>query len=576
MIYRVSKKFGLILSRHQKIRVIEIVLLMVLGGILETCSVSLVLPFMDIITNPDNVMKRWYVIIVSDIFGIHSAKSFIIFIALILAALYIIKNLYLMLEYNIQYRFVYKNMFLLQQNLLDNFIHRPYEYFLKVNSGEIIRIVNHDTLNAFSLLSTLLMLFTEMIVSLMLVTTVFFIAPLATLVIVVILLILLLVIMVLLKPILRKAGLTQQQSAAGMNKWLLQSVQGIKEIKTANKEKFFQDNFDWHGQRYVTAVRQNNIYSIMPKFIIEAVCMGAMFVTAAVLVNRGAELDAIIPMISAVAMAALRLLPSVNRISTSLSAISYNEPMLDRLIENLKNVSSNGQISLEAADGVVPRLSREIKFESVTYFYPDNPNAVLLNAGMKIKRGESVGIAGPSGAGKTTTVDIILGLLRPKEGQICVDGVDIKKNMHSWTKQIGYIPQTIFMLDDSIKANIAFGEDVIDEGEIWRALNEASLDDFVRNLPDGLNTQIGERGIRLSGGQRQRIGIARALYKNPEILIFDEATSALDNETENDIMESIHALQGQKTMIIIAHRLTTIESCDHIYRVEDGTITKTR
>ncbi|MCX4315549.1 MAG: ATP-binding cassette domain-containing protein, partial [Lachnospiraceae bacterium] len=223
-------------------------------------------------------------------------------------------------------------------------------------------------------------------------------------------------------------------------------------------------------------------------------------------------------------------------------------------------------------------FEREITLQNISYSYPNSEQHVLEHAQMSVPVGKSVGIVGTSGAGKTTAVDIMLGLLNPQEGQVLADGVDVMSVYTEWLSHIGYIPQTIFMLDDTIRANVAFGlarEEQTDE-QVWYALQEAQLAEFVRSLPEGLDTQIGERGVRLSGGQRQRIGIARALYTNPELLIFDEATSALDNETEAAIMESINSLHGRKTMVIIAHRLQTIEGCDMVYRVKDGRIERER
>lgn len=307
--------------------------------------------------------------------------------------------------------------------------------------------------------------------------------------------------------------------------------------------------------------------------------MGAMFVIIAVMISTGTELDTIIPMLTAVAMAAIRLLPSINRISSALSTVAYGEPMLDKVIENLRILEDNeSRLSTFGFDGKSNgneiTYSETINFSNITYHYPGSDENILEGADMQIKKGDSVGIIGSSGSGKTTSVDILLGLLLPQSGAVFIDGIDIHEGLASWYDQIGYIPQMIFMLDDSIKANIAFGEREVDEEKVICALKNASLYDFVQALPDGLDTQIGERGVRLSGGQRQRIGIARALYKNPQVLILDEATSALDNETEADIMESINSLHGNKTIIIIAHRLTTIQACDHIYRVEGKKILK--
>lgn len=580
-IIKIIKKFKSILSSHQKFRIFQLAILMIIGGLLETCSVSLMLPFMDVVMNPDKVMAKWYVKKICVVLNLHSAKDFIVFLAVILAVLYIIKNGYLIFQYHIQSRFVYGNMFAMQRKLLESIIRRPYEYFLELNSGEIMRIVNTDTVNAFSLLMTLLSLFTELVVSLMLVASIFIMTPVLTVSIAVLLIVLVLIINFFIKPVLRKAGEDLQKSSAGMNKWLLQSVQGIKELKVMNREKFFENNYNVYGQSYIRSLRWNQTLSQLPRFLIEGISMAAMFIAVAVLIYNGTELETVIPVLTAVAMAAIRLLPSVNRISLALTQVTYNEPMLDKMVENLEGMENDEKIvpgDYVEAETSVGILKKQLEFENVSYHYPNAEEDVLTDSSMKIYKGESIGIVGVSGAGKTTAVDIILGLLQPQKGKVKIDGVDIRLDLRGWLRQVGYIPQMIFMLDDTIRANVVFGEpeDIVSEDDVWRSLKEAALDEFVRSLPDGLDTEIGERGMRLSGGQKQRIGIARALYRNPEILIFDEATSALDNDTESAIMESINNLQGKKTMIIIAHRLSTIESCAHVFRVENRAIVRER
>ena len=286
-----------------------------------------------------------------------------------------------------------------------------------------------------------------------------------------------------------------------------------------------------------------------------------------------------LPQLSAFAMAAVRLMPSVNRMSASLNSMSYQEPALDKMLEHLA-VAEKWKSQQKASDVASSRMAGKITLDQsaelsdITYSYPNTATPVLLHANMEIPVGKSIGVVGASGSGKTTAVDILLGLLELQNGSVLSDGANIQADYKGWLGHIGYIPQMIYMLDDTIRANVAFGvpEKAIDEDQVWRALEEAQLKDFVQSLPNGLDTTIGERGVRLSGGQRQRIGIARALYPDPELLIFDEATSALDNETEAAIMESINALHGRKTMVIIAHRLTTIKECDMVYRVEDGKI----
>ena len=502
-----------------------------------------------------------------------------------LVVLYLVKNAYLLFEYNIQYKFVYGNMFELQRKMLDIYLHRPYEYFLKAKSGELIRSINNDVGNTFSLLITLLGLFTEIFVSGMLVIAVFMITPVVTSAMAVIMLILLIGINFFIKPILRKSGKDYKKANAETNKWMIQAIEGIKDLKVMHKEGFFVENFTKYGRINISSLRKNQILGITPRFLIEAVSMSSMFLVVAIMVYNGVELETIVPILSAVAMAAIRLLPSVNRISNALTAIAYTEPMVDTVIETLDDLNTVNNLRKNNTTAVsqndfkkIKRLQNNIEFKNISYAYPATDEDVLEDVSIKIKKGESVGIVGNSGAGKTTTVDLILGLLKPHQGQILIDGVDIYDDMDDWLAQIGYIPQSIFMLDDSIRANVAFGvlENEIDNDSVWAALKEASLDKFVKDLPDGLDTMIGERGVRLSGGQRQRIGIARALYTNPEVLFFDEATSALDDDTEAAILESINSLHGKKTLVNIAHRKSTIESCDHIFRVANGKIVRER
>ncbi len=572
LVLRVLIKFRRILSRHQKVRILELALLMMLGGFLEMLSVSLLMPFINAVMNPDEIMNIVFIRKLCGFLGINSARTFLMLMAMALAGVYILKNLFLLFQMNIQHRFVYNNMFATQERLLHNYLARPYEYFLGISSGEVLRIIGNDTRDTFSLLMSVLFLCSELTVSLILIVTIFVIAPGMTLGMAVLLAVMVAVILKILRPVLRKAGTENQKAFASMNKWLLQAIQGIKELKIMHRELFFEQNFSKSGKIYVKSTYLSQTLALVPRFMIEALAMGSFFV----LIYRGVSFDSLIPMLSAVAMAAVRLLPSANRISQSMADIAFREPMLDKMIENLQEASGYSQKKGETAQKQADKWKDAIKMDSVSYRYPGNEKPVLEHASMNIKKGTSVGIAGASGAGKTTAMDILLGLLKPESGRVLADGKDIELDMEGWQSQAGYIPQSIFLLDGNIRENVAFGVECekIDDGRVWNALKEAALEDFVKSLPQGLLTELGERGVRLSGGQRQRIGIARALYANPSVLFFDEATSALDQETEAAIMESVYHLHGRKTMIMIAHRLSTIENCDEIYRVEDGKIIK--
>lgn len=577
MLFRILIKFGKILSRHQIIRLIELGIMMIFGGMIEMLSVSLIIPFVNAVTEPEKFMQNKYVQLFCDFLGITDTRSFLIVLAVSLAIIYILKNLFLIFQTNIQNRFIYGNMFNTQKQLLHSFISRPYEYFLKAKSGEILRVVGEDTLETFKLLANVIGIFTEGVVAFILIIMVLVISPVLTVGVFLIIGGTMLIILKFVRPRMSKAGRTQQTGAAGMRKWLLQSIQGIKEMKVSRKERFFEEKYNEQGIAYINAIRLSVVYGIIPRYMIETVSMSAFFLVIAILIYGGQELLTLIPIVAAVAMAALRLLPAANRISAALANAAYQEHMLDKMVENLKYLDDKIDeelIETKCSKRMIGQLEKSFGLSNVTYHYPGSDSPVLDDCNIEIKKGQSVGIVGASGAGKTTMVDVLLGLLNPTAGIVHIDGYDIKSDMDSWLGQIGYIPQMIFLLDDTIRANVAFGVpvDQIDEDAVWSALEEAALADFVRELPEGLDTNVGERGVRLSGGQRQRIGIARALYEKPSILVLDEATSALDNDTEAAIMEAINHLRGTKTMIIIAHRLTTIQACDVVYKVEGGKI----
>lgn len=584
---RIIKKFIQILNKQQKLRVIIISIMMVIGAFLETLGVGLILPLVTAITTPNIIETDKYAKMMCELFDLHATRTFMIVVIGALIFVYIFKNLYLFFEYYVQYRFICNNRFAVQCKLMNVYLHRPYEYFLNAESGEIVRVVTNDTANTFALLSTVLSFFTEAVVSIALIITIIAADAFMAFLLAAVLGGMMFLIGKLIKPVLKRAGVKFQQNAGKMNKWLLQSISGIKEVKVAEKEEYFLEQFSKYGKRAIDSEKKNNVLGTVPRLSIEAFGISAMLAVIAILMWKGREVDTMLPQLSAFAMAAVRLMPSVNRMSSALNSMSYQEPALDKMLEHLSVAERwenerDGEVSESVVENVIAsdtngqkiKLDRQVELTDVTYSYPNAEHPVLDHANMVIPVGKSVGIVGASGSGKTTAIDILLGLLPPQAGQVLVDGVDIQEDYDGWLSHLGYIPQMIFMLDDTIRANVAFGISMkeVDEAQVWKALEEAQLKEFVQSLPDGLDTTIGERGVRLSGGQRQRIGIARALYTDPELLIFDEATSALDNETEAAIMESINALHGRKTMVIIAHRLTTIEECDIVYRVENGEI----
>lgn len=572
-IIRVLKKYRQVMNKGQKLRIAIIIMMMLIGGVLETMSVSLVLPLVTAIMQPDFINTNKYAKIACKIFDLHSTNTFMIIVIVGLIIMYIAKNVFIYLQYYTQTRFVCNNRFALQQRLVQSYITRPYEYFLNVNSTEVMRVISGDVSAAFGLLSTLMELFTELVISLALISTIIIVDPLIASMVGVILILLMSFLGGVMKPAFGRAGRKYQESTSITSMWLMQALHGIKEVKVAAKERFFAEQYGKSGKIAIDCEKKNTVLMHVPRLTIESVTVSAMLGIIAVLLLRGKDVADLVPQLSAFAMAAVRLLPSVNRISTAYNSISYQEPMLDKMIENLRDVSEWEETEpYKSSDSI--SFNDCIELRDITYRYPKTETPVLEHASLVIPIGKSIGIVGASGAGKTTAVDILLGLLKPETGAVLVDGTDIEQDYRGWLSHLSYIPQTIYMLDDSIRANVAFGFDVnkVDDRQVWEALREAQMEEYVKSLPDGLDTSIGERGVRLSGGQRQRIGIARALYTNPELIILDEATSALDSETEAAIMDAINALHGRKTLVIIAHRLSTIEECDMVYRVENKKI----
>ncbi len=581
---KILKRLNVLLDARQKRKMVFIVFLMLIGGILESLSISAAIPVMQIVIDPEQAMGNKYFFAIYQALNMTDPKQLTMFFMVALIVAFALKNLFLLFQNIVQLKFVYGNQFTTSKKMMINFLRRPYEYYLSAETAVIQRNITSDVNNMYALILTILQLTSEAVVFACLVAVLLIVDAAMIITITVLLLVLLIIIKKVLKPIMYKAGQDNQDYYSGLFKIIEESVTGIKEIKVAHKENHFINEYANCGAGYVNAVQKYNIYNSTPRLLLETVCIAGLVVYMMVVINAGATVDELLPQIAVFGLAAMRLLPSANRINNYQTSISYFEPFLWNVSEHLqsdindKNVDYSSAAYLSREEVTKLPVEKEIKLEGITYKYPGTDVLIFDKADMTIPVANAVGVVGTSGAGKTTIIDILLGLLEIQEGQITADGVDVKTNYAGWLKNIGYIPQTIFMLDSTIRKNVAFGyaDDEIDEDKVWAALREAQLDEFVRSLPEGLETRIGERGIRLSGGQRQRIGIARALFEDPEVLVLDEATSALDNETEAAIMESINMLAGKKTLIIIAHRLQTIEKCNMVYRVENGKISRER
>ena len=583
---KIIKKLMVLLDGRQKRIMVLLVFLMLIGAVLETLGVSLVIPVMNVVMDEHAVENNKYLQVICDILRIeyNDTRKLMIFTMLALIGVFVVKNIFLFIQQKAQLRFVYTNQFATSRRMMINFMERPYEYYLNADTSVIQRSITSDVNNMYGLILALLQLFSEAIVFVCLVLVSLATDVWMTVTVTLLLVVVLAIIKGILKPIMKKAGEENQDYYSGLYKWIDQSVMGIKEIKVANKENYFINEYAKCGAGYVSAVQRYNLYNATPRLLIETVAIAGMILYMMFQILQGTAVSEIVPQVAALAVAAMRLIPCANRINNHLTSISYFEPFFmgvsDNLQEEITDESINYDENAYKQKVKVDKLEikEKIELKDIVYKYPNTEVLIFDHTDMEIPVGKSVGIVGTSGAGKTTVVDILLGLLRLQSGEILADGVEVREHYQSWLKNIGYIPQSIFMIDSTIRKNVAFGyaDEDIDDEKVWRALKEAQLDEFVRGLPEGLDTSIGERGIRISGGQRQRIGIARALFEDPEVLVLDEATSALDNETEAAIMDSINRLHGKKTLIIIAHRLQTIEKCDMVYRVENGKVARER
>lgn len=574
---QILKKLNVLLDKKQKRTMVGLIFLMVIGAFLQTAGVGLLVQVVSIVIDPNAIMNNELAQFAYDLLGMESYQSFSVLIMALLIVTFIVKNIFMYVQQKLTFSFVYTNQFRTSERMMRNYLRRGYEFYLNADTAVVQRSITSDVNNMYALILAILQLLSDGVVSVFIVCYCLSRSGVMTILLAVVLLTLMYVIKRVLKPIMYKAGKDNQDYYSGLFKWISQTVQGVKEVKIAGKEQYFVSEYKKCGKGYVNAVQRYSLYNQIPKLLIETVCVGTMVGYMIFLTLMGESSENMIEVFSTLAAAAFVLLPSVNRINNQINSIAYFEPFFMGVSDNLQDEIAGDKVDMSFATDEEEKLPVEqsIEMKDITYAYPNTEKLIFDHANLEIPVGASVGIVGTSGAGKSTVVDILLGLLEVKTGTIYADGVEVKQHYRKWLKNIGYIPQMIFMLDDTIRKNVAFGvpEDKIDEERLWAVLKEAQLDEFIKTLPEGLDTGIGERGIRLSGGQRQRIGIARALYNNPEVLILDEATSALDNDTEAAIMESINRLHGKKTLIIIAHRLQTIEKCDIVYRVENGKAT---
>lgn len=549
---------------------------MTLAAGLEAMGIGMVIPFVSMLDRPDVVENTHALRVVRDLFGARSQLETVLVFGLALVAVFAIKNVYLSVVQYAQFKFVYQQQIKRSGELLETFMRRPWTFHLQHNSSELIHTINYEVSQVYH--HVVISAFVMAVELLSLVVIAVILVALEPVVIPGVAVVLGIVSVLFYRRLQRRAAELSgrlRTEQVEMVKGIQQGLAGVKEATILGCQQYFLDAFRRSGEAYSRSLVVHGVMGALPRYILETVgVLGLVFVTVAML-GRGGSTHSVLPILGALAVASVRMLPSLARILGSVAQIRFHRPSLEALHEAFATDDVEHQRE-EPAPKLEPLpLENFVAFSNVHYTYPGSARPALCGIDFQIARGESIGLVGLSGGGKTTIADTLIGLLEPDRGSVDVDGEPLRgARLTAWQRNIGYIPQTIFLCDDTIRRNVAFGvvDHEIDEVRLDRALRAARLDEFVAGLPEGLSTFVGERGIRLSGGQRQRIGIARALYFEPKMLVLDEATSSLDGNTEREVVEAIERLRSERTMLVIAHRLSTVRACDRIVVVAAGKV----
>ena len=545
------------------------------GAVLETLGIGAIFPLLSAMGQKDFLAQHARLAEIVGEIGIHEHNEFIMLCAVCLILFYFLKNLFLAFKTHMQIRFTMRNQIFYSDQLLAEYLSRPYLFHLNNNTGLLLRNVNSGGMVVFgAIVLPLLSLISDIIMAVIIALLLIWVDPLIAIVGAGFFGSLVFLIIKSSHKRIARQGAIQMDCQTQLFRWANQSFGSIKETKIMHTERFFMEQYDASYQQFGKAMGSFQFLSQMPRLLIESAVVSGLLGLVFLKLLLGANAIEIISLLGLLALAAFRLMPSANHMVACYNGIKFQLPFFYEIYPELEAIHKR---VVEGNLDVMPRMAKRLPFdksiriEHVTFSY-NTGQEILRDIDFQIAKGDFVGIIGPSGAGKTTFVDVLLGLLPPSQGRILVDGVDIATNVRGWQENFAYVPQTIYLIDTSIRENIALGQakEDIDDGKIEKVLHMAELYDYVQSLPNGLDTAVGELGGRLSGGQRQRIGIARALYRNPDILVLDEATSSLDNETEKSITDTILKLKGKMTIVSIAHRVSTLEQCDYKVKIQDG------
>jgi len=571
--YSNIKKIIYLIPVNKKKEVLYLILFMFLGIILEMVGIGVIIPGLSMILNP-GVYKTYPIAQNGLKFIGNPSQSTLIFLVLsFFIIIYFIKFIFFIFLTWKQNNFSNAINLSISQELFKGYLASPYSFHLNKNSSQLLRIIQNDVGAFFGMMQAIIIIAIEMTMLIGISLVLIISEPFGTILIVSFFLIFGIIFQRLIKGKLLKFGKNKQYYGGLIYQSLLQGFGAVKDVKLLGREFFFENEFKKNNIIFTKNNIKINILNVLPRPYLEFISVVGLSIMILVLTKNGENLITLVPTLGVFLAASFRMIPSINRIMSSMQVIRVTKISIDTLYDELVQIrltDTSQPVEVLINSG----FKNKISIIDVSYKYPNTDKNILSKINLEIEFGKSIGIVGPSGSGKSTLVDLILGLLTPTKGMILVDNQNIQNNLRAWQKNIGYVPQNIFLTDDSIKKNVAFGipENEIDNNALWSALKSSQLNDYVLNLPDGVNTFVGERGVRLSGGQRQRIGIARALYHNPNVLVFDEATSALDSKTELDFMQAVDQLKGIKTLIIIAHRISTLSNCDKIISIKDEAV----
>lgn len=582
-VIQMSKQLIFILNKRQRRQGGLLLLLFCISALLETLGVGVIVPFIMALMSPDALMENKIIGKMAGWLGITNAQELLIPVAVGIVLVYVIKDGITLAVNYYQIRFRNRIERDLSVIMLKSFLSRDYMYFVETNSSDIMWGVTGDVGNVAQVVDAFSTLFAETLTCFLLGVFLIYLEPFLAMGLILLAAITALSIVLAFKKKNAECGEQCREAFAKRHQYVYQPVCGYKEICVNQRKQYFIDQYKKQAEK---ACHFNSLYLFLctvPGKLIETVFIAGLIIMVCLVMKfgDGGNIEGIASVMGAVALAAAKMLPAISNITAKINGLVYSRTFLENAYQNISfarrqedeiNKTENGGLTCGEDSEKARTFQHELIIKNLCWRYPEGDKDVLEDVSMKIEKGDAIGFVGESGAGKTTLADVILGLLHPQKGEVLMDGRDIFSMPRQWAKIISFVPQNVFLIDDTVRNNVAFGiyENEIDDDKVKKALQDAQIYDYIESLPCGMETIVGEKGVKLSGGQRQRIAIARALYDNPDILVLDEATSSLDNETESAVMQAIDTLKGTKTLIIIAHRLSTIRNCNKVYEIKNG------